>query len=183
MGEFAVPRCSALFLGESSRYPSVARVPQVSYNAPLLEALNLPDLRLSAIGFADDINPLTYGESTAVNCIALETAHDQCLHWAATHGMQFALHKYTLTHFTRRSSFDLAALVRINDIIIAPMAIVRILGVQLDSELRWKAHTEAVSRKMETQINALCCTVASTWGATTVKARQIYLTIVRTAIS
>ena len=70
------------------------------YNAPLLEALNLPDLHLSALGFADDINLLTYSKSTAVNCTALESAYDLCLAWAATYGMKFAPQKYILTHFT-----------------------------------------------------------------------------------
>jgi hypothetical protein len=49
------------------------------YNAPLLEALDLLELRLSTLGFADDINLLTYSESTVVNCITLESAHDRCL--------------------------------------------------------------------------------------------------------
>jgi hypothetical protein len=49
------------------------------YNTPLLEALDLLELRLSTLGFADDINLLTYSESTVVNCITLESAHDRCL--------------------------------------------------------------------------------------------------------
>jgi hypothetical protein len=49
------------------------------YNAPLLEALNQPDLPLSPLGFADDVNLLTYGETTADNCSNLEKAHKQCL--------------------------------------------------------------------------------------------------------
>jgi hypothetical protein len=49
------------------------------YNAPLLEALNLLDLRQSALGFAYDINLLTYAESTAVDCTALKSAYEQCL--------------------------------------------------------------------------------------------------------
>jgi hypothetical protein len=85
------------------------------YNAPLLETLNQPDLRLSVLGFADDINLLAYGESTIANCISLESAHDQCLAWASTHGMRFAPEKYKLTHFTRRRGFDLGAAVRIAD--------------------------------------------------------------------
>jgi len=44
------------------------------HNALLLEAFNLLDLRLSALGFANDINPLTYSESTAVNCTVLDSA-------------------------------------------------------------------------------------------------------------
>jgi hypothetical protein len=46
------------------------------YNALLLKALNLLELRLSTLGFADDINLLTYSESTVVNCITLKSAHD-----------------------------------------------------------------------------------------------------------
>jgi retron-type reverse transcriptase len=46
------------------------------YNAPLLEALNQPDLPLSPLGFADDVNLLTYGEATVVNCTNLEIAHE-----------------------------------------------------------------------------------------------------------
>jgi hypothetical protein len=70
------------------------------YNALLLKALDLLKLRLSTLGFVDDINLLTYNKSTVVNCITLESAHNWCLAWASTYKMKFALRKYTLTHFT-----------------------------------------------------------------------------------
>jgi hypothetical protein len=82
---------------------------------------------------------LTYGEATAVNCTNLETAHDQCMEWASTHRMRFAPNKYTLTHFTRRRGFDVQAPVRLRDTVVQPKPVVRILGVQLDSKLRWTA--------------------------------------------
>jgi hypothetical protein len=66
-------------------------------HAPLLEALNLPDLRPSDLGYADDINLLTYSKSTAVNCTTLESVLGWRLNWASTHGMRFTLQKYTLT--------------------------------------------------------------------------------------
>jgi hypothetical protein len=103
----------------------------------LFEALNLLAQQLSAIGFVEDINLLAYSESTAENCIALETAHNQCLQWASTHGMRFALDKYTLTpHFTRRHNFDLTAAVQLGERTIKPFPNVRILGLLLDSRLR-----------------------------------------------
>ena len=88
------------------------------YNAPLLEAVNQPDLLIAPLGFVDDINLLTYSEATAVNCTNLEIAHDQCMDWARTHGMRFAPKKYTLTHFTRRKVFDGQAPVRLRDIVV-----------------------------------------------------------------
>jgi hypothetical protein len=105
------------------------------YNTPLLKALNQLDLPLSPLNFADDINLLTYGEATVVNCINLEIAHEQCLNWARTHRMQFAPDKYILTHFTRRRGFDLQVPVRLQGEVIKPKPVVRILRLQLDSKL------------------------------------------------
>lgn len=108
------------------------------YNAPLLEALDQPDLPLSSLGFADDVNLLMYGEVTAVNCTNLEAAHKQCLDWARMHGMRFAPNKYTLTHLTRRRCFDLHAPVRLQGVVVEPEPVVRILG------LHWSAYEKAV---------------------------------------
>jgi hypothetical protein len=99
------------------------------------------------------------------------------------HGMQFAPQKYTLTHFTRKRNVNLEAPIRINNEEIAPSPVVRILGLQLDSRLRWKAHIKAVNQIMTTQMYALSRIAASTWGATMEKARRIYLAVVCPAIS
>jgi hypothetical protein len=153
------------------------------YNAPLLEAVYQPDLPMLPLGFADDVNLLTYGPSTATTCASLELAHDKCLDWARTHGMRFAPNKYTLTHFTRRRGFDLQAPVRLREVTVQPEPSVRILGIQVDSKLRWRAQEQAVQAKMDTQMLALQRTTASTWGATMPKARQIYQAVVRSALS
>ena len=63
--------------------------------------------------------------------------------------MRFTLCEYTPTHFIRQRNFDLTATVQVGDSIIAPSPVVRILGLQLDSKLHWKAHTEAVNCKMK----------------------------------
>ena len=70
---FLLERSTTILINgeETSPRQLLAGVPQGSplspilflfYNALLLEALNQPDLCLSAIGFADDINLLTYRE-------------------------------------------------------------------------------------------------------------------------
>jgi hypothetical protein len=177
---------------ESVPHQLAAGVPQGSplspilflfYNAPLLEAVYQPELPILPLGFADDVNLLSYGKSTADTCANLELAHEQCLDWARTHGMRFAPSKYTLTHFTRRQGFDLQTPVRLRETTVQPESVVRILGLQVDSKLRWKAQGQAIQTKMDTQMLALQRTTASTWGATMPEARQIYQAVVRAAMS
>jgi hypothetical protein len=51
----------------------------IFYNSNLLELLNQPDSCLSLLGFADNVNLLTYRTSTTENCMSLELEHDKCL--------------------------------------------------------------------------------------------------------
>ena len=87
---FLTDRTTTLIVDDKETAPRQlnAGVPQGSplspilflfYNAPLLEVANQLDLPMIPLGFADDINLLTYGEATVVNYTNLELAHDQCL--------------------------------------------------------------------------------------------------------
>ncbi len=153
------------------------------YNGPLLERLASTNLPISPLGFADDINLLAFGNNTASNCRALEQAHGICLQWAENHGMKFALHKYTFTHFTRQRLQDINAIINLEHVTVSPTPSVRILGVLLDSKLNFRAHRIAIKTKMATQLNALYRTTASTWGATLPKARQLYTAIIRASLT
>jgi hypothetical protein len=118
------------------------------YASELLDICNQPKNRLSVIGFADDSHILTYGTSTEANCRALERIHEQCLDWAARHGMSFAPSKYELTHFTRSyTKFNLQASARFGNINKAPSPEVRVLGIWLDTKLKWTAHARKLSQK------------------------------------
>jgi hypothetical protein len=55
---------------------------------------------------------------------------------------------------------------RLQGVEVKPEPAVRILGLQLDSKLRWKAQGQAIQAKMRTQMQALQRTTASTWEAT-----------------
>ena len=46
------------------------------YNIPLLEVANQLDLPMIPLGFANDINLLTYREAIVVNYMNLELAYD-----------------------------------------------------------------------------------------------------------
>jgi hypothetical protein len=61
--------------------------------------------------------------------------------------------------------------VRIGTITIDPSPAMKILGLQLDSELKWNTQVQVVKKRMGTQMHALTRTTASTWGATMIKAR------------
>jgi hypothetical protein len=153
------------------------------YNSPLLEALDQPKQRLHPLGYADDVNLLTYGSTTAETSQRLVTAHNICLDWSKTHGMKFAEAKYTLIHFTRKHQSETS-----NTPVILPSATIhpstsaRILGVEVDNKLRWTAQIDKTRQKLVTQMYALTRTTASTWGATMIKARQLYIAIIRSAI-
>jgi hypothetical protein len=73
-------------------------------------------------------------------------------------------------------------LVTLQDTVIQPTTVVRILGIQLDSKLWWKAQEKAIQAKINIQILALQYTTASTWGATIPKARQVYQAVIYSAL-
>ena len=125
---------------------------------------------------------LAYSRSTKTNCKILETGHARCLDWAKRHGMRFAPTKYELIHFTRGRKFNLEASVRLGGTEKQPSPDVRVLGVWLDTKLRWSAHFREVQRKASAQTGALTRITASTWGASFCRARQVYSAVVRPAL-
>ena len=58
-----------------------------------------------------------------------------------------------------------------------------VLGVWLDSSLRWKSHLDAVAGKMRTQLRALTCLSTSTWGLPLIQARMVYNMVIRPAMT
>jgi exonuclease III len=154
------------------------------YNADLLEMCDRPGINTGSLGYADDVNILAYGKSTDENCRNLERVHRLCERWAARHGSVFAPAKYELIHFTRNpKKFDMTATIRIGSDIIQPKTDIRVLGVQIDTRLKWGPHVRKVQEKMVKQSMALTKLSTSTWGATFRKARVLYTSVVRPAIT
>ena len=172
---------------ETEPFEITAGVPQGStlfpilfilYNAELMELCDRPNERLSALGFSDGVNILTYSRSTETNCRTLEIAHSRCIEWAKRHGMHFAPKKYELIHFTRsRTKFNLQAGIDVGQGPLSPLPDIRVLGVWLDTKLRWSAHIREIQKKTLSQLGALTRIAASTWGASFVRARQIYMAV------
>ena len=143
-----------------------------------------PELVVSGIGFVDDINILVVGSSTENNCRALEHVHRGCMEWAHRHGAAFGPQKYELMHLTRSlKKFNMTAGVNLGGVAKSPQPTLHILGVLLDSKLRWGPHVKSTAEKAAQQSRALTAITGSTWGATFEKARLIYNTVVRPVIT
>jgi hypothetical protein len=131
----------------------------------------------------DDVNILTYSESTEQNCKKLAEIHMECQKWARKHRSQFCSDKYELIHFSRmKKKFNMSAEVRLEGQSVGPKIDIRILGVQLDSALRWQAYMRIVEAKAVYIINALHMITGSTWGCSLEAGKQMYKTIVHPAI-
>ena len=192
---FLSDRTSTLVINgeESALFSVTSGVPQGSplspilfmlYNSELFDICRAPHRGISSVGFADDLNVLAYGDSTAANCKELEQVHEKCLQWAARFGMAFAPNKYELIHFsTATKRFDMAQPIHLGEVSKDPTASVRVLGVWFDPKLKWTAHARAIKEKMSTQLGGLTRIASSTWGATFSRARLIYSRVIRVGMS
>ena len=107
-------------------------------------------LLITLIGFADNINILVYKPTISYNCQNLQASYNICLEWARKHGIQFALAKYTLTHFIKSYKFDINAPIMLGETIVSLELSIKVLGVILDSKLKWKDYKQAVKQKLAT---------------------------------
>ena len=150
------------------------------FNAPLIEKCREAQLPIQIGGFVDDIHLLAYSRSTERNCEVLHKAHNICLRWAREHGASFAPQKYELVHLSRKPRrHNMAAVMSFEGTDIQPKEAVRVLGLHIDTKLRWGPHLAHLKAKMSTQELGLKCLAASTWGATLAKSRVVYTAVVR----
>jgi hypothetical protein len=149
----------------------------------LLERFQDPEQGTLGVGFVDDTNLITWGESAADNCRRLTTAHAECESWAAENGARFAPEKYQLIHFTRRRRHareDLASTVRIGEHQVElQKKDIRVLGVWLDPALTWKEHITHATNKGLAASEALARLATSTWGPSARHSRLLYTAVIR----
>jgi hypothetical protein len=87
-------------------------------------------------------------------------------------------------HFTRRpKKFNMQATVRIPKFQDGPVPVMRILGIHLDSKLKWGPHVNLTAAKAASHMASITRLTKSTWGATFAKARQIYAAVVRPVLA
>src|SRR5437016_10898224 len=77
----------------------------------------------------------------------------------------------------------MAASLRLEQCNVDPKTQIRVLGIELDTKLRWGPHVRKVQQKIIKQSMALHCIIASTWGAMFKRAKLVYTTVVRSAMT
>jgi hypothetical protein len=93
----------------------------------------------------DDVNLLIYGTSAEGNCKNLKKVHEACEDWARRHGSKFNSEKYKLLYLTRTPKrYNTEASVKIKVKEVRPAQNIRILGVRVDSVLKWKAQLRVI---------------------------------------
>jgi ribonuclease HI len=154
------------------------------YNADLVEIGN-DQHNVITTGYVDDIAILTHSQSTKQNCKTLAEIHEKAKKWGAQHASKFDESKYQLVHFTRRTErhrkmedHNQNQEVQLNNITIKAEASVKYLGVIMDNKLRWKDHIRHAEAKATKSIGAMAAISRSTWGATLLDIRKLYISIV-----
>lgn len=154
------------------------------YNADLLDMCDDIRLRTSTTGFVDDVNILTYSESTEQNCRTLEEIYSRCEQWALRHGSKLAERKHELIHFSRTPRrYNMNATVTLAQHQVDAKPDIRVLGVQLDSKLRWGPHLRQIEAKLAVRHKAIRMITGSTWGPTMAASKRICSAVSRSVIS
>ncbi len=154
------------------------------FNASLIKKCKALKIKIEVLNFVNDINILIYHRFIKEICRTLSKAHDVCVKWACTHNTTFASEKYELTHFTRKSKrFNMMISIQIENSVIKSKSDVRVLKMQLNMKLQWSAHLRQIKMNHVTRMLTLSHLEVFTWEAIFTKARQVYLTVVRSEIT
>ena len=97
--------------------------------------------------FIDNYIAWVVGESAKENMISIKEIVNHALAWELRSGSTFKGEKTALVYFMRNSRLQCSRPINIKDTEVFPRAETKILGVLLDSKLRYKNHIKRISYK------------------------------------
>ena len=154
------------------------------FNASLIEKCKALKIKIEVLDFVNNINILVYDRFTEEICRILSKTYDVCTKWACTHDATFALEKYKLTHFTRKSKrFNMMTSIQIESSVIKSKSDIWVLEMQLNMKLQWDAHLRQIKMNHVMRMLTLSHLEVFTWKAIFTKARQVYSAVVRLEIA
>ena len=96
----------------------------------------------------------------------------------------FAQKKYKLIHLTRHPKrFNMSACLQLDQHKVDSETQIKVLGVELDTKLRWGPYVQKIQEKITQQAIALHRITTSTWGATFKRAKLVYIAVIQLAIT
>lgn len=153
------------------------------YNASLIRECTIPSIQSGAMAFVDDNNVFITGTSTKETIRKFERIEEVCRKWERTHGSKFNRDKFHMVHLTKARRDDLDRPLVLNGQTIRPEPHIKVLGVLIDKKLTGQAHLRQVMDRAPEYVKVLKTIAGSTWGATLGAAREVYLRMVRPALS
>ena len=135
----------------------------ILYNSDLLE-IPRKDKQLG-LGFIDDILYGVQSKTAAANASELELLLIKAEKWRQRHGAQFEQSKYVLIHFTRITSAQMEASVKIAGATIYPSSEAKYLGVIFDRKLKFHSHVKQIMAKRTKYALAIAGIAKSKWGS------------------
>jgi hypothetical protein len=139
---------SRLMKANISQKLFISSILYLFYNVDLLKIFEKSSRRIAIVNFVNDINFLTYHIFTKQNCSTLKRFHQKCETWNRRHKVVFASIKYELVHLTRNHRrFNMQVELRIEKIQKSSALYVRVLNVQMNSNLKWKSYVRAIQKK------------------------------------
>lgn len=149
------------------------------YNADMLNLANDSQLRATAASWIDDVDIMVTERSAEENCATLCTVHGRAEQWARQHASVFAPAKYELIHFTNRPTrHNTTAELALDTHTVQASTTCRVLGVILDSHLKWDTHIQHIQARATTSLRDLAALAGSTWGFGLKDLRRLYVAVV-----
>ena len=108
------------------------------FNADLVQ--RKIDKHGGSIAFIDDYTAWVTGPTAEANTVGIQSIIDHALNWERRSGATFESEKTSLIHFTRNKERSSNTPILVKEKLVMPKETAKILGVLMDSGLRYKQH-------------------------------------------